>query len=159
MDNLNFVETEEVDFFMDKVRVGLCLETVLMGHENWVYGVSFHRSLRGKPTSLYKLNSLFFLGDIKLLTSSIDKTVVVWEPRDGLWLETARVGEVGGNTLGFYGGKFSSDGQSILAHGYQGSFHIWRCVKVGRQKIIKGIKNCCWFRMICGSLKSLLAAI
>lgn len=48
--NLNFVETEEVDFFMDKVRIGLCLETVLMGHENWAYGVAFHRSARGKQT-------------------------------------------------------------------------------------------------------------
>ncbi len=36
-----------------------------------------------------------------------------------------RVGEVGGTTLGFYGGVFSPDGQSILGHGYQGAFHLW----------------------------------
>lgn len=37
----------------------------------------------------------------------------------------ARVGNVGGNTLGFFGGVFSPDGCSILAHGYQGAFNQW----------------------------------
>lgn len=36
-----------------------------------------------------------------------------------------RVGEVGGNTLGLYGGMFAPDGRSIIAHGYQGAFHQW----------------------------------
>ena len=41
------------------------------------------------------------------------------------------MGEVGGNTLGFYGGLFGPDGTSILAHGYQGAFHHWiRSTKV-----------------------------
>lgn len=39
-----------------------------------------------------------------------------------------RVGEVGGTTLGFYGGVFSPDGHSILGHGYQGAFHLWNNV-------------------------------
>lgn len=37
-----------------------------------------------------------------------------------------RVGEVGGNTLGLYGGVFAPSGDAILAHGYQGAFHLWR---------------------------------
>ena len=37
-----------------------------------------------------------------------------------------RVGEVGGNTLGLYGGVFSPDGRFIIAHGYQGAFHLWQ---------------------------------
>lgn len=36
-----------------------------------------------------------------------------------------RVGGVGGTTLGFYGGVFSPDGNSILGHSYQGAFHLW----------------------------------
>lgn len=36
-----------------------------------------------------------------------------------------RVGEVGGNTLGFYGGLISPGGQLILAHDYQGGLHLW----------------------------------
>lgn len=43
----------------------------------------------------------------------------------GVWMEKVRVGEVGGNTLGFYGGKFSPNAKSIIGHGYQGSLHIW----------------------------------
>lgn len=55
--------------------------------------------------------------------------MVVWslcsDEADSVWLEKARVGEVGGNTLGFYGCQFAPNGKSILAHGYQGSFHLW----------------------------------
>lgn len=41
-----------------------------------------------------------------------------------------RVGEVGGNTLGFLGGVFSPCGKIIVAHGYQGAIHIWKLNKV-----------------------------
>ena len=40
------------------------------------------------------------------------------------------MGEVGGNTLGLYGGVFGPDGKSIMAHGYQGAFHQWTLSKV-----------------------------
>ena len=40
-----------------------------------------------------------------------------------------RVGEVGGTTLGFYGGVFSPDGRSILGHGYQGAFRLWNKIE------------------------------
>lgn len=43
----------------------------------------------------------------------------------GVWEEKLRVGEVGGNTLGLYGCQFSPDGNTILAHGYQGAFTVW----------------------------------
>lgn len=36
-----------------------------------------------------------------------------------------RVGDVGGNTLGLYGAVFGPRGDQILAHGYQGAFHLW----------------------------------
>ena len=37
-----------------------------------------------------------------------------------------RVGEVGGNALGFYGALIAPDnGGLILAHDYQGGFHLW----------------------------------
>ncbi|TMW41518.1 hypothetical protein DOY81_013402, partial [Sarcophaga bullata] len=44
----------------------------------------------------------------------------------GIWMEKVRLGEVGGNSLGFFGGKFSRDGKSILGHSYQGGFHLWK---------------------------------
>lgn len=68
-----------------------------------------------------------FVGTLQLLSSSIDKTLIIWTTTDdGVWMEKIRVGDVGGNSLGFYGGKFSPDGQSIMGHGFHGSFHIWR---------------------------------
>ena len=36
------------------------------------------------------------------------------------------MGEVGGNTLGLYGCACSPDGDTVLAHGYQGAFHLWK---------------------------------
>ncbi|XP_050074218.1 elongator complex protein 2 [Anopheles maculipalpis] len=88
----------------------LSLESVLQGHEGWVYGVhfSFHDS------------------KLHLLSSSIDKSLIAWTPSEsGIWVESVRVGEVGGSSLGFYGGKFSPNGRSIIGHGFQGSFHLW----------------------------------
>lgn len=37
-----------------------------------------------------------------------------------------RVGEVGGNTLGFYGCQMSPDGSMIAAHAFHGALHLWR---------------------------------
>ena len=39
---------------------------------------------------------------------------------------------MGGNTLGFYGGLISPGGLLILAHDYQGGFHLW-----GKEERIK----------------------
>ncbi|KAG8173249.1 hypothetical protein JTE90_020249, partial [Oedothorax gibbosus] len=36
-----------------------------------------------------------------------------------------RFGEVGGNTLGFFGSVFGPSGESVLAHGHQGAIHVW----------------------------------
>uniref|UniRef100_A0A182Y827 Elongator complex protein 2 n=1 Tax=Anopheles stephensi TaxID=30069 RepID=A0A182Y827_ANOST len=88
----------------------LSLESVLQGHEGWVYGVHF---------SLHD-------SKLHLLSSSIDKSLIAWTPSEsGVWVESVRVGEVGGSSLGFYGGKFSPNGKSIIGHGFQGSFHLW----------------------------------
>nr|CAD7458433.1 unnamed protein product [Timema tahoe] len=95
------------------------LESVLAGHEGWVYGVNWHPSVTGDDGNRQRLS---------LLSSSLDKTLVLWSPdeQSGVWLDAVRLGEVGGNTLGFYGAKFSPDGNSVMAHGYQGSLHRWR---------------------------------
>ncbi|XP_044731551.1 probable elongator complex protein 2 [Chrysoperla carnea] len=90
------------------------LESVLAGHEGWIYGIHWHPRINGKQP-------------MKLLSSSMDRTIILWsqDPNSELWIDTVRVGEVGGNTLGFYGGKFSPNGNQILGYGYQGSFHLW----------------------------------
>ncbi|XP_071102192.1 elongator complex protein 2-like [Haliotis cracherodii] len=98
--------------------LAVSLESVLSGHENWIYTV------RWRPQEM-KGNQ--WHQPMSLLSASMDKTMIVWQfdVAAGVWLEMVRVGEVGGNSLGFYGGLMSPDGQSILAHGYHGAFHQW----------------------------------
>ena len=36
------------------------------------------------------------------------------------------MGDVGGNTLGYYGCAFSPKGDYVIAHGYQGAFQLWK---------------------------------
>lgn len=97
-------------------KYNISLESVLYGHEGWIYGVHW-----------YPLQSNGKNRTSRLLSCSLDKSMIVWEPDQvtGIWSERVRVGEVGGTSSGFYGCKFSGDGLNILAHGYQGSFHIW----------------------------------
>ncbi|XP_068147004.1 elongator complex protein 2 [Drosophila tropicalis] len=108
---------EEIKVEETIVRLGerswyaVSLESVLYGHEGWVYGINWHKTEND---------------ELRLLSASIDKTLIVWSlTEEGIWLEQVRVGEVGGNSMGFYGGKFSHDGLSIMGHSYQGGFHIW----------------------------------
>ncbi|XP_075969096.1 elongator complex protein 2-like [Anticarsia gemmatalis] len=99
------------------------LEAVLAGHEGWVYGVQW------QPCGIGESNKKPIY---RLLSSSLDKTLIIWEPEsspqkgegEGAWVERVRVGEVGGNGLGFYGSRFGP-GDKFLGHGYNGSFHIW----------------------------------
>jgi len=86
---------------------GVTVESVLAGHEGRVYSVEW--SVGGK----------------QLLTASMDKTMLIWEEEDGIWLEKVRVGETGGNTLGFLGAQWKQDGNQILGYSWGGAFHLW----------------------------------
>ncbi|KAH8280565.1 hypothetical protein KR018_010268 [Drosophila ironensis] len=112
-DNEEEIKVEETILQLgERSWYAVSLESVLYGHEGWVYGVHWHQTKEQ---------------ELRLLSASIDKTLIVWAPtEEGLWLEQVRVGEVGGNSMGFFGGKFSADGHSIMAHSYQGGFHIWQ---------------------------------
>ncbi|XP_033124267.1 elongator complex protein 2-like [Anneissia japonica] len=99
-------------------RFNVSLESVLLGHENWVYDVHwkpavFKDGVRHQPMCL--------------VSASMDKTMIIWrlDADSGIWMDSVRVGEVGGNTLGLYGCQFSPTGDSILGHGFQGAFHLW----------------------------------
>ncbi|XP_077967779.1 elongator complex protein 2-like [Styela clava] len=88
------------------------LEAVLAGHEGWVYSVQWNKNDMGR---------------IRLLSSSMDKSIILWEVDDesGIWIEKSRFGEVGGNTLGFYGAVFNRSGIQFMAHSYNGALHLW----------------------------------
>uniref|UniRef100_A0A8C1USF5 Elongator complex protein 2 n=1 Tax=Cyprinus carpio TaxID=7962 RepID=A0A8C1USF5_CYPCA len=108
------------DKIKDYVLFAVTLETVLAGHENWVYGVHWQPPcVKGDLVEQ----------PLKLLSASMDKTMILWGPEEdsGMWVELVRVGEVGGNTLGFYGCQMSPDGFMILAHAFHGALHLWHC--------------------------------
>jgi elongator complex protein 2 len=107
------IQIQEKRFALGVKKFVLSLESVLQGHEGWIYSIHWKRN--------NDTNAL------QLLSSSMDRTMIIWsfDKESDVWMETVRVGEVGGNTLGFYGGKFSWDGKSIIGHGFQGSLHMW----------------------------------
>ncbi|XP_073486934.1 elongator complex protein 2 [Aquarana catesbeiana] len=112
-ENVFLVKEEGIKF-----QYAVTLETVLAGHENCVYAVHWQPSFR-KDGSIVQ--------PMSLLSASMDKTMILWEPDDesGVWLEQVRVGEVGGNTLGFYGCQFSPEKSMIVAHAFHGALHMW----------------------------------
>jgi elongator complex protein 2 len=122
--DLHIFESDELkpkrqNFVMHDQQYEIILESILNGHDGFIYGVHWHPPIETNGT---------FSQPIKLLSCSLDKTAIIWEPNNinKIWFETVRVGEVGGNSLGFYGCKFSSDGKNFLTHGYHGTLHIWK---------------------------------
>lgn len=94
------------------------LESLLVGHEDWVYSVQWQPPL---PIGTE------FRQPMSILSASMDKTMMVWRPEKttGIWVNEVTVGELSHTALGFYGGHWAPDGSMILAHGYGGSFHLW----------------------------------
>ena len=83
------------------------LESVLCGHEDKVFSVSWNLGT-----------------ELSLLSVSLDKTMIVWREEEGVWMEAARVGEIGGNTMGLLGAAWGPEGQ-ILGYSFSGAFHRW----------------------------------
>ncbi|MCP9257659.1 hypothetical protein DINM_000810 [Dirofilaria immitis] len=82
--------------------VHISLQGILNAHEDWIYSVEWHSS------------------KLQLLSASNDKTVIIWEPSEngaGLWFDAVRVGDVGGQAVGFLGHVFLlMVAQSSLIH-------------------------------------------
>ena len=94
------------------------METVLSGHEGWVSEIRWTQ-----PTE----------NCLRLLSVSMDKTMILWQsPNEddlnGVWVECVRVGEIGGNTLGFLGCAVSSNQNMIVGYSFNGALHCWKSV-------------------------------
>ncbi|KAF9419312.1 Elongator subunit elp2 [Podila epigama] len=100
-------------------RFSVIFEALLLGHDDWVYTVNW------QPATLVDGK---YYQPMALLSASTDKSMMIWKPDEttGVWVNSTQVGEVGGNTIGFFGGVFGPDGRWILAYGYNGAFHIWK---------------------------------
>ncbi|KAG4180654.1 hypothetical protein ERO13_A10G178200v2 [Gossypium hirsutum] len=135
----------------------ISLESLLIGHEDWVYSVQW------QPPSLAAEEDIGFYQPQSILSASMDKTMMIWQPerKTGIWMNVVTVGELSHCALGFYGGHWSPDARSILAHGYGGSFHMWKNIGVSSdnwqpQKVPSGhfaaVTDIAWAR--CGNLLS-----
>ncbi|KAK6529595.1 hypothetical protein TWF281_008766 [Arthrobotrys megalospora] len=105
-----------------KEEYSITFEALLVGHEDWVYTVSFR-----KDTSD---------GKIKLLSASADNSLSIWEADEtsGIWVCTARMGEASGmkgsstatgSTGGFWTGLWSPDGKNVVSFGKNGGWRRW----------------------------------
>jgi len=113
------LQQERNTFTVNGEEYDIILESILYGHEHWIYGIHWQYIKAENDKNCQTL---------RLLSSSMDKSMIIWEQDDstGIWIEKVRVGKVGGNSLGFYGCKFGPDGLHILGYDDQGSFHIWK---------------------------------
>ncbi|CAM9004120.1 unnamed protein product [Rhodiola kirilowii] len=104
----------------------ISLESLQIGHEDWVYSVEW------QPPKINSKDGITYTQPQSILSASIDKTMMIWQPErtTGIWMNVVTVGELSHSALGFYGGHWSPDGDSILAHGYGGSFHLWKNIGV-----------------------------
>lgn len=104
----------------------ISLESLLIGHEDWVYSVAW------QPPKISSIDGNESHQPLSILSASMDKTMMVWQPEKttGIWMNMVTVGELSHSALGFYGGQWCPTGHSILAHGYGGSFHLWKNVGI-----------------------------
>jgi len=101
-------------------RIKTSLESLLIGHEDWVMSVAWH------PDS----------SKMVLMTASMDRSLMLWSPTgvpstseeagSELWMSTASLGEAAAVCLGYYGASFSPKGDMVLANSHGGALHVWR---------------------------------
>ena len=95
-------------------------EALLLGHEDWIYTVSWSGIDRG----------------LKLLSASADSSLAIWQPDadSGIWVCTTRLGEISaqkgsttatGSTGGFWIGLWSPGGDTVISLGRTGSWRRW----------------------------------
>lgn len=102
---------------IDKDSFSVTLESLLIGHEDWVHSVHW-RPKTG--------NEVYQEKPLQLLTTSMDRTMIIWEFDEDsrLWMNKESVGDAGSSALGYFGGVFSPDGQFLLSHGFTGEQQV-----------------------------------
>ena len=102
------------------LKYSLTFEALLLGHEDWIYTVTWYR--HGEM--------------LKLLSASADNSLAIWESdsSSGIWICTTRLGEISaqkgsttatGSSGGFYSGLWSPNGGSVVSLGRTGSWRLW----------------------------------
>ncbi|EPS41870.1 hypothetical protein H072_4186 [Dactylellina haptotyla CBS 200.50] len=101
-------------------KYSVTFEALLIGHEDWVYNVSWKK----------------IEGRICLLSSSADNSLSIWETDEtsGIWVCTSRLGEASGmkgsstatgSTGGFWTGLWAPNGKQVVSFGKSGGWRRW----------------------------------
>ena len=112
-------------------------DSLLLGHEDWVFSARFRTRYRGssRPDQGPVSSTTIHANAIpQLLTASMDRSLVIWEPQHDvtaivpvqIWMPVCTVGDAGPSNLGYYSCAWRPDGRGIVANGYTGSLHLWR---------------------------------
>ncbi|KAI9793404.1 MAG: hypothetical protein M1816_000296 [Peltula sp. TS41687] len=107
-------------FQADGLEYSVTFEALLLGHEDWVYTVSWFRDKN----------------KLQLLSASADSSLAIWEAdiSSGIWICSARLGEISGqkgattatgSTGGYWIGLWSLSGRSVISLGRTGGWRIW----------------------------------
>ena len=111
----------------------LTFEALLLGHDDWIYSVAWHRSA----------------GTLRLLSASADGSLAMWDndSGSGVWICTTRLGEISaqkgsttatGSMGAFWTGLWSADGQSVVSLGSTGSWRFWN-YRSNRKRWVQGV--------------------
>jgi elongator complex protein 2 len=118
------------------VQYAVLLESLLVGHEDWVTSVHWMPAAVGSSPE----DAI----EYRLFSTSMDRNMVIWSPdasAGGVWVPKVRMGDIGGalggmiggNLLGFVGGATSPQGFALIGVGYGGSFHLWEQQQGGEE--------------------------
>ena len=96
------------------------LEALLLGHEEPVTSLNWRKRKNINDKSC-------------LLSSSMDRTILLWMDDEDVWTPVTRVGSAGGilggsigaSLMGFVDARFSPNCNRIVGQGYGGSIHLW----------------------------------
>ncbi len=55
-----------------------------------------------------------------LLSSSMDRSMLMWRWGGGVWMSQASLGDAGASCLGYFGGVWGCGGRAVMAHGFTG---------------------------------------
>lgn len=102
------------------ISYSLTFEALLLGHDDWIYTVSWYADNDG----------------LRLLSASADSSLAFWEAEanSGIWVCTIRLGEISeqkgattatGSTGGFWIGLWSPNGDRVVSLGRTGSWRLW----------------------------------
>lgn len=102
------------------VSYSVTFEALLLGHDDWIYTVSWNYDKR----------------HLRLLSASADSSLALWESEvsSGVWVCTTRLGEISaqkgsttatGSAGGFWIGLWSSSGKNVACLGRTGSWKLW----------------------------------